>query len=159
MAELDLAQAGTVYPGYDGALAQFATVGVFGGTLDLGGRTTPAGTVVLDGGTIANGTLQAGSYDVRSGTASAVLANPTGGTADVVKSGCGTATLTGNNTLMGTICLTTPPPGPRCSSPRCGEGNLPVGGFGRVCNRCRTRLGDRGLRSQYSLLWGLLGSA
>ena len=97
---LTLSGAGTTL----GSSANALTVS--GGTLDLGGLTTPtAGAVSLASGTIQNGTLTATSF-APSETSSATISAGLAGTFGFTHNTAGTLTLSGANTFTGTPTLT-----------------------------------------------------
>ena len=111
---LALAGAGTL-----GAATNSVTVN--GGELALGGTTQTQAAATLSGGTISGGTLSVANYTQSGGTLAAdatvsasqnialtdggLVAGVLAGTANLVKSGAGTATLTGANTYSGTTTV------------------------------------------------------
>ncbi len=90
--------AGTLAVSGGAALADTGAVTVNGGTLSLSAGSETVGAVTMFSGSITSGTLVSNtSYAVQGGSAGANLQ----GTAALVKTGGGTATLSGTNTYSG----------------------------------------------------------
>ena len=99
--------AGTLALSGTGTLgAAVNALSISGGTLDLGGLTSPtAGAVTISGGTIQNGTLTASTSYTGNNNGPAAVSAILAGPAAVTKSGAGTLTLSGVNTYSGSTTV------------------------------------------------------